>query len=77
MRPDRFRACRPTTPVPQELADEQAAREQVERERVRAASTGAEEQAALRRADKAAYLQDKLAEQVEADAEPGDHGREG
>jgi hypothetical protein len=54
-------------PTPEDLRDEQAAREQRERQHLDEASTGGEERAALRRADKAAYLRDKLGEQAARD----------
>lgn len=52
-------------PTPEELRDEQAARERQERERSAEAPTTAEERTALRRADKASYLKEKLEEQAE------------
>lgn len=51
-------------PTVDELRREQADREQAERERAEQASTPAEEHAAERRADKAAYLREKLDEQA-------------
>jgi hypothetical protein len=51
------------TPTTQELRVEQIQREREEHARAQRAATEAEEQAALRRADKAAYLREKLAEQ--------------
>ncbi|MEA2194467.1 MAG: hypothetical protein QOG42_901 [Solirubrobacteraceae bacterium] len=44
----------------------QAEREQQERERAEQAPTDTEQLAAVRRADKAAYLKDKLDEQAES-----------
>jgi hypothetical protein len=46
-------------------------REIAERERAQEASTPAEERAAGRRADKAAYLREKLEEQAQHPDEPG------
>jgi len=54
------------------LLRQQERREQLEREHAEQATTGAEERAAGRRADKAAYLQEKLGEQAEhPDADEG------
>ena len=49
------------------LREEELARARRERELAREAELPAEERAAQRRADKAAYLADKLGEQVEAE----------
>lgn len=57
----------PDDPRPDELRDRQAAREDEERRQLAHAETGEEAQAAARRADKAAYLAEKAAEQVAAD----------
>ena len=54
-------------PTTQELRIEQAQRAREETERAREAPTEAGEHAAKRRADKAAYLRDKLVEQQAAD----------
>ncbi len=53
-------------PTTQELRALQAGREEAERERAQEADLPQEKQAAKRRAEKAAYLRDKLAEQEEA-----------
>ena len=53
-------------PTTGELRAIQADREAAERERAEEAAAPAEERAAQRRADKAAYLKQKLAEQEEA-----------
>jgi hypothetical protein len=52
-------------PTTQELRLDQIEREREEHRRAAEASTPEEEHAALRRADKAAYLKQKLAEQEE------------
>ena len=52
-------------PTTETLRIEQLAREQAERERAEQAPTEQEERAAQRRADKAAYLREKLDEQAE------------
>ncbi len=52
-------------PTTETLHLEQLQREHAERERAKQAATTAEERAASRRADKAAYLREKLAEQAE------------
>lgn len=52
-------------PATQTLRVEQLRRELAERERADQAATPPEEQAAARRADKAAYLREKLDEQAE------------
>ena len=51
------------TPTTQELRVEQIQRERDEHARAQEATLEAEERAARRRADKAAYLKEKLAEQ--------------
>ena len=53
----------PDDPPTEELRVIQADREAAERERAREAETPAEERAHERRADKAAYLREKLDEQ--------------
>jgi hypothetical protein len=53
-------------PTTQELRALQAGKEEAERERAKEADLPEEQQAAERRADKAAYLREKLAEQEEA-----------
>ncbi|MGI9100475.1 MAG: hypothetical protein ACR2H2_18630 [Solirubrobacteraceae bacterium] len=58
-------------PTTETLRLEQLQREQAERERAQQASTEAEEHAADRRADKAAYLREKLEEQAEHPDDPG------
>ena len=57
-------------PTTETLRIEQDKREQAEREREQQ-SGGAEARAAGRRADKAAYLREKLDEQAEHPDEPG------
>jgi hypothetical protein len=52
------------------LRRQQLQREQLERERAGHAPTPAEEHAALRRADKAAYLREKLEEQAQHPDDP-------
>ncbi len=52
-------------PTTETLRVAQTERERAERERAEHATTPAEERAAGRRADKAAYLRDKLDEQAE------------
>jgi hypothetical protein len=52
-------------PTTETLQLEQSARENAERERAERALTDSEERAAVRRADKAAYLQAKLEQQAE------------
>jgi hypothetical protein len=52
-------------PTTETLRTRQVAREEAERERAAEAGTPAEERAARRRADKAAYLREKLDEQAE------------
>ena len=58
-------------PSTETLRVAQSAREQAERERVDQATTPAEARSAQRRADKAAYLREKLDEQAEHPDEPG------
>jgi hypothetical protein len=58
-------------PTTETLRIEQLQRERAERERAREAPTPEEEHAAQRRADKAAYLREKLGEQAEHPDEPG------
>jgi len=58
-------------PTTETLRLEQLQREQAERERAQQAATAAEEHAASRRADKAAYLREKLDEQAEHPDDPG------
>ena len=53
-------------PTTEELRAVQADREEAERERAEEAAEPAEARAAERRADKAAYLREKLDEQAEA-----------
>ena len=53
-------------PTTQQLRAVQADREVQERERAEQSPTDAEQLAAVRRADKAAYLKDKLDEQAES-----------
>jgi hypothetical protein len=56
----------PGDPPTEELQAIQAEREAVEREQADEADTPAGERTHRRRADKAAYLQEKLAEQAES-----------
>jgi hypothetical protein len=63
-----MRADEPTTET---LRIEQLQRELAERQRSRQASTEQEERAAERRADKAAYLREKLDDQAAHPDEPG------
>jgi hypothetical protein len=58
-------------PTTEELRIEQAEREREERDRAAHAPTEPGERAAERRADKAAYLRSKLAEQEAADERAG------
>lgn len=58
-------------PTTETLSREQLQREQAERDRAQQSTTPEEEHAADRRADKAAYLREKLAEQAEHPDEPG------
>jgi hypothetical protein len=57
-------------PTTETLRLEQAQREQDERERAERAPTDAQERAAQRRADKAAYLREKLEEQAKHPDDP-------
>jgi hypothetical protein len=57
-------------PTTETLRLEQVEREHDERDRAEHATTPAEERAAGRRADKAAYLRDKLGEQAEHPDDP-------
>ena len=57
----------PDDPTTQELQLDQIRRERSERERASEADEPAEVHSAQRRADKAAYLRDKLEEQEQAD----------
>ncbi len=54
-------------PTTQELRAVQADREMEERERADQAATDTEQLAAVRRADKASYLKDKLDEQADSE----------
>jgi len=56
----------PDEETTQQLRAVQSEREQDERERAEQAPTDTEQLAAVRRADKAAYLKDKLDEQAES-----------
>jgi hypothetical protein len=58
-------------PSTETLRLEQLRREQEERERAQHATTAPEERAARRRADKAAYLREKLDEQARNPDAPG------
>lgn len=58
-------------PTTETLRLEQLRREEDERRRAEQAATEEEERAADRRADKAAYLREKLDEQAEHPDEPG------
>ena len=60
---------RPDQPTTETLRLEQLRREEAERERAEQAPTKQEERAAGRRADKAEYLREKLAERAEAEDE--------
>jgi hypothetical protein len=57
-------------PSTETLRREQVRREQAERERAEQATTEDEERAAARRAEKAAYLREKLEEQAEHPDDP-------
>lgn len=59
-------------PKTEELSTEQVRREMIERERARHAEQDEEEQTASRRADKAAYLKEKLGERAASEDEAGD-----
>lgn len=54
-------------PTTEQLRAVQAEREHDERERAQAASTGVDERAARRRAEKAGYLRSKLDEQASSE----------
>jgi hypothetical protein len=56
-----------TDPETEELTTDQVQREAIERERARHAEQQAEEASATRRADKAAYLREKLDERAESE----------
>ena len=56
-------------PETRELTTEQIQREAIERERARHAEQEAEEHAATRRADKAAYLRERLDERAASEDE--------
>lgn len=58
-------------PTTETLRIEQLQRELAERQRADQAATPQEEQAAERRADKAAYLREKLDEQADNPDDPG------
>jgi hypothetical protein len=55
-------------PTTQQLRAVQSDREQEQRERAEQAPTDTEQLAAVRRADKAAYLKEKLDEQAESES---------
>jgi hypothetical protein len=59
-------ASPPEEPTTQQLRAVQSDREAEERQRAEHASTDTEQLAAVRRADKAAYLKEKLDEQAES-----------
>ena len=59
-------ASEPDEETTQQLRAVQSEREQDERERAEQAPSDTEQLAAVRRADKAAYLKDKLDEQAES-----------
>ncbi len=61
-------ASAPDDPTTQQLRAIQSEREQEERERAEQAQTDTEQLAAVRRADKAGYLKDKLDEQAESES---------
>ena len=56
-------------PTPEELRERERAQEHLAREAAAAADTEEEARVNLRRADKAAYLREKLEEQERADRE--------
>jgi hypothetical protein len=58
-------------PETRELSTEQVQREAIERERARHAEQQAEERAHVRRADKAAYLREKLEERAASEEDRG------
>lgn len=57
----------PEDPQTEELRDEQLRRERTEREHARDASSDAEADEHTRRAEKAAYLRDKLAQRARSE----------
>jgi hypothetical protein len=61
-------------PETEDLTTGQATREAIERERAKHAQLQAEEQAAERRADKAAYLKEKLGERAASEDEAAREG---
>jgi hypothetical protein len=58
-------------PTPEQLREQERAQEEVSRDAAAVAETEEQARAELRRADKAHYLQEKLAEQERADRETG------
>ncbi len=58
----------PDDPTTEQLRAVQSAREQEERERAEHAPSDPEQLAAVRRADKAGYLKDKLDEQADSES---------
>lgn len=68
---DPFVGDRADEPTTETLRIEQLRREQAERERAEQAATDAEERAAGRRAERAAYLRERLEEQAENPDRPG------
>jgi hypothetical protein len=58
-------------PKTEELRVEEIQRERTEREQAKESELSTEERAHLRRADKHAYLQDKLAERARSEEENG------
>jgi hypothetical protein len=58
-------------PKTEELSTEQVRREMIERERAKHAEQAEEEHTASRRADKAAYLKEKLGERAASEDERG------
>ena len=67
--PGTLKAMTGEEPTTEQLRAVQAGRASAEHERSQHASTPAEKRAAVRRADKAAYLRDKLDEQARSDRE--------
>ena len=61
-------------PKTEELSTDQIQREAIEREQARAAEQRAEERTHARRADKAAYLREKLDERADAEEKAEDDG---
>jgi hypothetical protein len=59
-------------PTPEQLREQERAQEEVSRDAAAVAETEEQARAELRRADKAHYLQEKLAEQERADRETRD-----